>query len=34
MLKPSEGEFYLTPTVHNKLTEIEQPWLLNWPKKV
>ncbi|MBL4900396.1 MAG: TIGR01621 family pseudouridine synthase [Colwellia sp.] len=34
ILAPSEGEFYLTTAVHSKLAEIEQPWLLNWPKKV
>lgn len=32
-LAPSEGDVYLTPTLQNKLAEIEQPWLLNWPKK-
>jgi len=34
ILAPSDGELYLTTTVQNKLTEIERPWLLNWPKKV
>ena len=34
VLAPNEGEFYLTTTLQNKLAEIEQPWLLNWPKKV
>lgn len=33
-LAPSEGEFYLTTVLVNKIAEIEQPWLLNWPKKV
>jgi tRNA pseudouridine32 synthase/23S rRNA pseudouridine746 synthase len=33
-LAPSEGEFYLSTLLQNKLTEIEQPWLLNWPKKI
>ncbi|PHR84300.1 MAG: TIGR01621 family pseudouridine synthase [Colwellia sp.] len=34
ILAPSDGELYLTTTVQNKLAEIKQPWLLNWPKKV
>lgn len=34
ILAPSEGELFLASTLHNKLAEIEQPWLLNWPKKV
>jgi tRNA pseudouridine32 synthase/23S rRNA pseudouridine746 synthase len=34
VLAPNEGEYYLTTTLQNKLAEIEQPWLLNWPKKV
>jgi tRNA pseudouridine32 synthase/23S rRNA pseudouridine746 synthase len=33
-LAPSEGELFLASTLHHKLGEIEQPWLLNWPKKV
>jgi len=34
ILPPSEGEFYLTSEVQQKLSEIKQPWLLKWPKKV
>jgi len=34
ILPPSEGELYLTREVSNKLKEIEQPWLLNWPKNI
>ncbi|NQY89830.1 MAG: TIGR01621 family pseudouridine synthase [Colwellia sp.] len=32
ILPSDEGEYYLTPSIKNKLTELEQPWLLNWPK--
>jgi tRNA pseudouridine32 synthase/23S rRNA pseudouridine746 synthase len=32
MLPPSEGEFYLTTDIQQKLSETHQPWLLNWPK--
>lgn len=32
VLPPSEGGFYLSDTCKNKITEIKQPWLLNWPK--
>ena len=27
-----EGEHYLTPSIREKLIELDQPWLLNWPK--
>lgn len=26
-----EGEFYLTQNIKDKLTELEEPWLLAWP---
>ena len=26
-----EGEYYLAPNVKNRLTELEQPWMLAWP---
>jgi len=32
ILPSDEGEYYLTPSIKNKLTELAQPWLLNWPK--
>lgn len=27
-----EGEYYLTQTTRDKLSELDQPWLLKWPK--
>ena len=32
ILPSGEGEFYLTQSIKDKLTELDQPWLLNWPK--
>jgi tRNA pseudouridine32 synthase/23S rRNA pseudouridine746 synthase len=29
---PSEGEFYLSPSVTEQLTQLTEPWLLPWPK--
>jgi len=31
ILPIDEGEYYLTQKVSDKLTELDQPWLLNWP---
>jgi tRNA pseudouridine32 synthase/23S rRNA pseudouridine746 synthase len=28
-----EGEYYLSQSVRDKLAELDQPWLLNWPKQ-
>jgi tRNA pseudouridine32 synthase/23S rRNA pseudouridine746 synthase len=33
ILPINEGEYYLTQKVNDKLTELDKPWLLNWPKK-
>jgi tRNA pseudouridine32 synthase/23S rRNA pseudouridine746 synthase len=27
-----EGEYYLTQNIRDKLTELDQPWMLPWPK--
>lgn len=32
ILPIDEGEYYLTQSVKDKLAELDQPWLLNWPK--
>jgi len=32
ILPINEGEYYLTQSVKDKLAELDQPWLLNWPK--
>lgn len=32
ILPSDEGEFYLTKSIKDKLIELDQPWLLNWPK--
>jgi len=32
VLPPNEGELFLSENVTEKLSEIKQPWLLNWPK--
>ncbi len=34
IVAPSEGEYFSSVEIKSKLAEIEQPWLLNWPKKV
>jgi len=31
-LPPSEGDFYLTSAVTDKLTALKKPWQLNWPR--
>jgi tRNA pseudouridine32 synthase/23S rRNA pseudouridine746 synthase len=33
ILPSDEGEYYSTESVREKLVELEQPWLLNWPKQ-
>ncbi len=32
VLPPSEGGFYLTSAVTDKLTTLKKPWQLNWPR--
>ncbi|WP_114324802.1 TIGR01621 family pseudouridine synthase [Candidatus Colwellia aromaticivorans] len=32
ILPSDEGEYYLSQSIKDKLTELDQPWLLNWPK--
>lgn len=32
VLAPNEGDYYLSETCKDKIAEIKQPWLLNWPK--
>lgn len=32
ILPCDEGEYYSTQSVKDKLAELDQPWLLNWPK--
>ena len=32
ILPSDEGEYYLSQSVKDKLVELDQPWLLNWPK--
>lgn len=32
VLPPNEGELFLSENFNEKLSEIKQPWLLNWPK--
>ena len=32
VLPTSKGEFYLSNSFHEKLDELQQPWLLSWPK--
>ena len=32
VLAPNKGESYLTDTCKEQIAEIQQPWLLNWPK--
>jgi len=32
ILPIDEGEYFLTQSVKDKLAELDQPWLLNWPK--
>ena len=31
VLPPSEGSLFLTENVHEKIAQLQQPWLLNWP---
>lgn len=33
ILPSDQGEYYLTQSIRDKLVELDQPWLLNWPKK-
>jgi tRNA pseudouridine32 synthase/23S rRNA pseudouridine746 synthase len=33
ILPSDEGEYYSTESVREKLVELDQPWLLNWPKQ-
>ena len=33
ILPSDQGEYYLTQSIRDKLIELDQPWLLNWPKK-
>ena len=33
ILPSDEGEYYSTESVKEKLVELDQPWLLNWPKQ-
>jgi tRNA pseudouridine32 synthase / 23S rRNA pseudouridine746 synthase len=30
--QPNEGEFYLSTSVTEQLTQLKEPWLLHWPK--
>jgi len=32
VLPPSEGAFYLTSAMNNKVLELKKPWQLNWPR--
>lgn len=32
VLPSDEGECYLSQSIKDKLTELKEPWLLNWPK--
>lgn len=33
ILPSDQGVYYLTQSIRDKLVELDQPWLLNWPKK-